>query len=163
MQSLSLQPITARFGSDLIWSPTAPGLAFQPLEDAEAPAENAPRRLAQMRNLAREFRVEIDEQAGVTSQLRLLTQPLLRYEPADGPTNDGAIFAFNAGQDPDALLIIEARAMEGRTRWEFGFGRLHFVEIRAFHGQARAGAASASIGSAVVSGSSPARRSSERR
>jgi hypothetical protein len=87
-----------------------------------------------MRNLAREFRVEIDEQAGVTAQLRLLTQPLLRYEPTSGIAKDGAIFAFNAGTDPDALLLLEAREVDNRLRWEFAFGRLHFVEIRAFRG-----------------------------
>jgi len=133
-QSVSERGITARFESKLIWSPTTPGVRFQPLEDTEAPADNPQRRLAQMRNLARDFKIEIDEQSGVTSQLRLLTQPLLRYEPTVGIAKDGAIFAFNAGTDPDVLLLLEAREAEDRLRWEYAFGRLHFVEIRAFRG-----------------------------
>jgi hypothetical protein len=134
LQSLSQHPIKAQFQSKLIWSPTAAGVEFKQMAAADAPAENAQRRLVQMRNLAREFTVEIDEQAGVTAQLRLLTQPLLRYEPVSGVAKDGAIFAFNAGTDPDALLLIEAREVEGRTQWEFAFGRLHFVAMRASRG-----------------------------
>jgi hypothetical protein len=132
LQSLSQDPITAHFDSKLIWAPKQPGLAFQLAEGADTPAENPPRRIVEMRNLAREFRVEIDEQSGVTSQLRLLTQPLLRYEPTEGSIRDGAIFAFNAGTDPDALLVIEARESENGLRWQYAFGRLHFVAMRAF-------------------------------
>lgn len=134
LQSLSQEPLTAQFESKLIWSPQQPGLRFQRAEGAAAPDQDPQRRLVQMRNIAREFRVEIDEQSGVTSQLRLLTQPLLRYEPVAGTTKDGAIFAFNAGTDPDALLILEARVIDGGLRWEFAFGRLHFVSMRAVRG-----------------------------
>jgi len=131
LQSLSQHPVTARFDSKTIWAPRKPGVEFKPAEDAEAPSDNSQRRLVQMRNLAREFSVEIDEQAGVTTQLRLLTQPILRYEPTTGPAKDGAIFALNAGTDPDVLLVLEAREVAGKLRWEFAFGRLHFVALRA--------------------------------
>jgi len=132
LQSLSQHPVTARFESKTIWAPRKPGVEFNPVEDAEAPSDSAQRRLVQMRNLAREFKVEIDEQTGVTSQLRLLTQPILRYEPTTGPGKDGAIFALNAGTDPDVLLLLEAREAAGKLRWEVAFGRLHFVALRAF-------------------------------
>jgi len=132
LQSLCERPVTATFESKLIWSPKTPGVQFKALNEAEAPAANSAARLAQMRNLAREFTVELDEQSGGTTPLRLLTQPILRYEPRDGIAREGAIFAFSAGNDPDALLLVEARDAEHGPRWEFAFGRLHFVEIRAF-------------------------------
>jgi len=136
LQSLSEQPIIANFQSKLIWSPRSPGVRFQPLEGAEAPANNPQRRLVQMRSLAREFSVEIDEPIGVTSQLRLLSQPIFRYEPSGDTNRDGAIFALNAGTDPDALLLLEARETDQQLQWEFAFGRLHFAEMRAVrHGQ----------------------------
>ena len=132
LQSLSEQPLTARFESQTIWAPRKPGVEFKPAGNAEDPSDDPQRRLVQMRNLAREFTVEIDEQSGVTSQLRLLTQPILRYQPTAGVAKDGAIFALNAGTDPDALLVLEARESGGRLRWEYAFGRLHFVALRAF-------------------------------
>jgi hypothetical protein len=132
LQSLSQHPLTARFDSKTIWAPRKPGIEFKPAGNAEVPADSPQRRLVQMRNLAREFTVEIDEQSGVTSQLRLLTQPIFRYQPTAGPAKDGAIFALSAGTDPDALLVLEARQSGEELRWEYAFGRLHFVALRAF-------------------------------
>ena len=44
-------------------------------------------------------------------ELRLLPQPLYRYESTDPDVLDGALFTFvtSAGTDPEALLLIEAR------------------------------------------------------
>ena len=44
-------------------------------------------------------------------ELRLLPQPLYRYESTDPDVLDGAVFAFvtSAGTDPEALLVLEAR------------------------------------------------------
>jgi hypothetical protein len=137
--SLSEHPITAHFDERPVWNPKTPGLQFRPVEGTEQPADKSWRRLAQMRALAREFSV-----AGIYGRLddttrrplRLLTQPVFRYEPPGGIVRDGAIFAYSADvvvTDPDALLILEARQANGQLRWEYAFARFHFVELTGYH------------------------------
>jgi hypothetical protein len=137
--SLSEYPIEARFGKHLVWNPKKPGLQFKPIEGAEAPDDKSWRRLTQMRALAREFSVTgVYGRLEDTSrrQLRLLTQPIFRYEPTAGIVQDGAIFAFThdvLGTDPDALVVIEARQADGKPRWEYSFARFHFTELTGHH------------------------------
>jgi hypothetical protein len=126
--SLSDQPLTATYENQLVWSPQAAGLRFAALE-AEAPADSSRRRLVQMRALAREFSATMIDLKGETTELRLLSQPIYRYEPKKGEVKDGAIFAFAVGTDPEALLIIEARAKGDDLHWEYAFARFHFVEL----------------------------------
>jgi hypothetical protein len=45
---------------------------------------------------------------------------------------DGALFALvsNAGTDPEVLLLIETREVEGKLRWEYACGRFSDWELR---------------------------------
>jgi hypothetical protein len=132
--SLSEGPITAKFNTQLIWSPKAAGLTFLPVEGAEAVAGDSRRRLVQLRSLAREF--SAIQWKGGRAQLRMLTQPIYRYEPTAGITKDGAIFAFTNtefGTDPDALLVLEARQADDKLRWEYAFARFHYTEMSGNH------------------------------
>jgi len=132
--SLSDRPLTARMDGKLVWSPTAAGLEFRPALGAEAVADDSRRRLVQLRSLAREFTAI--QWKGSRAQLRMLTQPIYRYEPSAGPAKDGAIFAFTNtefGTDPDALLILEARQAGGKLRWEYAFARFHYAELSGNH------------------------------
>jgi hypothetical protein len=132
--SLSDHPITATFGSQLIWSPNSAGLQFRPVEGAEAAAGDSRRRLVQLRSLAREFSAV--RWKGGRAQLRMLTQPIYRYEPTAGITKDGAIFAFTNtefGTDPDALLILEARQIDDKLGWGYAFARFHYMEMSGNH------------------------------
>jgi hypothetical protein len=131
--SLSSQPLVAEFAGAEIWSPKAAGVKFAPVDGADAPAETPRRRLSQMRDLARQFSLELIDLRESKSELRLMTQPLVRYEPKAGPTQDGAIFAFAIGTDPEALLLLESRRSGEAFRWEFAFARFHFVTISAQH------------------------------
>jgi hypothetical protein len=131
--SLSEQPLAATFGSRLVWSPKTPGVRFAPVAGAQAPAEDARRRLNQMRNLARQFAVQMIDLQEAKTELRLMTQPILRYQPTAGITADGAIFAFAVGTDPEALLILEARQHGESLRWEHALARFHFVTLIAQH------------------------------
>jgi hypothetical protein len=134
--SLSDYAITAHVDSKLIWAPKTPGLQFRPVADAPAVAADSRRRLTQLRAMAQEFSAV--QWKGSRSQLRMLTQPLIRYEPAKGVARDGAIFAFTNtefGTDPDALLLLEARESDGKLRWEFAFARLHYGELSGHHGE----------------------------
>jgi hypothetical protein len=132
--SLSDHPITARLDSQLVWSPKEGGVKFQSVDGAEPPAGDSQRRLEQLRALSRQFSAVLWK--GGRSQLRMLTQPIHRYEPASGPVKDGAIFAFTNtefGTDPDALLLLEARHASDGPRWEFAFARFHYAEMSGNH------------------------------
>jgi len=135
--SLSESPLLAQFEQVEVWAPKTAGLKFAPVSDAEEPADTPRRRLSQMRDLARQFTLDLVDIRESKSELRLLTQPLVRYEPKAGRAQDGAIFAFAIGTDPEALLLLESRKSGDTHRWEFAFARFHFVTITARHNGAQ--------------------------
>jgi len=62
-----------------------------------------------MRNIAREFSGAMKDNNDVT-ELRLLTQPIVRYKAPERGVIDGAIFALVwKGTDPEILLVLEDR------------------------------------------------------
>jgi hypothetical protein len=131
--SLATEPLTAEFRGKEVWAPAAAGVKFAPVTGAAAPSGSARLRLTQMKALAREFSASIKDEQGESYQLRLLTQPLFRYEPDDKRVLDGALFAYSLGTDPEVLLMIEARPVKDAFQWQFAFARFHYVELRALH------------------------------
>lgn len=109
------------------WTPRAPGVRVAPIAGAPAPARSAPQRLAQMRDLAREFSATTRDMNQRQWDLRLLTQPVYRYESTDPDVLDGAVFVFvsSAGTDPEVILVIEARepAAGGAPVWHAAVAR----------------------------------------
>jgi hypothetical protein len=81
-----------------------------------------------MRALAREFKASVDLDKGGT-ELRLLSQPVFRYESEV----DGALFAFVLTTDPETLLMIEDRAVDGRPVWHYAFARMSNRSLVAKH------------------------------
>jgi hypothetical protein len=105
------------------WKPEV-GLDRKELVDAPAPAATAAARLIQMKKLVAEFTgYETEEKK--RWDLRLLPAPLYRYPEAKTGVIDGALFAMvsTEGTDPEILLVIEARAENDKTRWEYACGR----------------------------------------
>jgi hypothetical protein len=112
------------------WKPQA-GLARAELPGAAAPAAGTGARLLQMRRLAQEFTGhEIDRQRKHW-ELALLPTPLYRYPAAKTGVVDGTLFALmsNAGTDPEVLLVIEARAKDGKLGWEYACARFSDLEL----------------------------------
>jgi hypothetical protein len=111
------------------WKPLRPGIEPKPIPDAPSPARSAPQRLAQMRALTREFAASAVDYQGRRWELRLLPQPLYRFESTDPDVLDGAVFAMvsSAGTDPELIMVLEARRPEGDTSasptWQFGVAR----------------------------------------
>jgi hypothetical protein len=106
------------------WKPEA-GLERKELPDSGAPAATPAARLVQIKQLAQDFtgyEVDRDEKRW---DLRLLPAPLYRYPTAKTGVIDGALFALvsEAGTDPEVLLLIEAREVDGKMRWEYACGR----------------------------------------
>jgi hypothetical protein len=108
------------------WLPQEPGIKLEPLADAPVPATTPARRLAQMRDLARRFTAHVQRENSKW-EMRLLTQPLYRYEISDerSPVVDGAIFTFvwTAGTDPEVLLILKARRTDKGVQWHYAPAR----------------------------------------
>jgi hypothetical protein len=113
-----------------VWAPRAAGVTFKPLDDAPPVPPTARGRLSQMKTLARNFSATLERTTGEKDELRLLPQPLLRYEPNDKKV-DGALFSFSLGTDPEAILILEANLEGGAPAWQYAFARYHFIGLRA--------------------------------
>jgi len=108
--SLSQLPLRAKLNGSVVWKPAKNGIDWKELEDTPQPASTRPRRLAQMRAIAREFVVTAQNELGKADgdqTMRLLAQPLYRYE-TEGEDVDGALFTFVLGTDPECLLLLES-------------------------------------------------------
>jgi hypothetical protein len=136
-QSLAEGPIVAERGGKVVWKPTGPGVTFRELPDAPQPGETAAARLRQMKSLAGKFGVKATrlERDAKPTELRLLTQPLFRFEPGDPPQSpDGALFGFAEGTDPVGLLLLEVRRTKDGDRWYYAFARITTWAVTAEYG-----------------------------
>jgi hypothetical protein len=117
-------PIMARRQERIVWAPRQNALPFAPLVDAPAPAPSPALRLAQMKTLARRFKVTVMK--GRRIELRLLPQPLLRYAEPAANILDGAVFSCVEATDPEVLLLVEARSdvAHPQGRWHYSIARM---------------------------------------
>lgn len=126
---LADEAVTAEFEEQLVWNPRPPGVQWKPA--AGVPSRDANRRLLQMRTLARRFNVRLSDDKGLAETLRLLPQPIHRYERAGSSSEEGAIFALVTATDPEALLLIESTASDAGLSWRYAFARFHFAVLTA--------------------------------
>jgi hypothetical protein len=130
--SLASGPLVASGGPRGDWSPKETQITMSPLTGAPAPSATPRERLSQMRRLAAAFALEKTTRAGDKRPLRLLSQPVHRYASASHQVSDGALFAFVESTDPEAFLLLEARApAHGPAQWHFGLARMASVQMRA--------------------------------
>lgn len=133
-QSLSLGNVTAKQGGADAWAASRPGIELQSIAGAPPPGKTAPERIRQMRRIADHFRADEIDREGEQTTLRLLTQPIYRYEEPKGELLDGALFAFVQGTDPEVLLLVEARHdAGGHASWQYALARLNGITLRAFY------------------------------
>lgn len=121
LHSLASGPLfPRRQPTDQIWVPKAP-VKLEALPGAPPPDGSAARRLIQMRSIAREFTSHSVDYQKERWELRLLSQPLYRYEKPEGDVIDGALFAFvtSAGTDPEVVLALEAHRAGNTTAWYY--------------------------------------------
>src|SRR5262249_9352307 len=83
--------------------------------------------------MARDCAVTKRERDGSAGELRLLTQPIYRYEAPQAGVIDGALFAFVQGTDPDLFLLLEARESGGKTAWRIAATPLDSVALSLRH------------------------------
>jgi hypothetical protein len=108
----------------IAWDATGSALTRKPLEGGTVPAKTAPGRLTQMRQLARRFTVHetLNDQV---IECRLLAQPIDRYQSEKDEIEDGAIFAFANGTNPEIGLTLEC----GKDGWIYGTVRLSAADV----------------------------------
>jgi hypothetical protein len=130
LHSLSQKVLDPVRDSPVRWQPKA-GLTLKPLPDAPVPADSALKRGFQLRALSRDFAARSIDRQQTTWQLRLLPQPLYRYESTDPNVIDGALFAFvtSAGTDPEAIVILEARQVDNAPQWQYGLARFSDLNV----------------------------------
>jgi hypothetical protein len=131
--SLATEPVRASRDGRPEWFPTGAGVQLKPVEGAPTPAGTPAQRLRQLRALAREFTAAKTDRKGDTRELRLLTQPIFRYETTDPALPDGGLFAFVEGTDPEVFLQIETRRADGRVAWHYTVCRMNSVALRVNH------------------------------
>ena len=134
--SLSASPLGARRDGEKVWDVAAGHVRPRPISDAPRPSATAAERLRQMRALAREFKATFNNPPDL-SEIRLLTQPIYRFETEGKRTDvlDGALFAFVHTTDPEVLLVIEARPESegGPMAWHYSLARMSMVNLRVHH------------------------------
>ncbi len=106
---------------------------MKPIPEAPIPAATPAQRLRQMRELAKEFTGRQTNRKGVDGDMRLLTQPICRYEGKEPPLIDGGLFAFVQGTDPEVVLLIEAPQIDGKPQWQYSLSRMTSIELRVSH------------------------------
>jgi hypothetical protein len=136
VHSLSERPILGNLGDRPVWNSSRAGVEFKPVSNAPTPAKTAPARLTQMRAISKEFTVEKTDREGARQQMRLLTQPIFRYQSSLSQLADGAVFAFVQGTDPEVLLLLESRDADGQVAWHYALARMDSVVFQAnYQGQ----------------------------
>jgi hypothetical protein len=115
-----------------VWTPQRYGLLNQRFSEASPPAESKPRRLTQMRDLARRFsatfyRAEPEE----ATPLRLLTTPIYRFAAEADGIVDGALFSLANATDPDVLLLVEAvrDGADSPAYWRYSVARMTSAKL----------------------------------
>jgi hypothetical protein len=129
--SLAQASLTASGPSGRKWLCEQAGLEFQPVPDADEPAGSQAARRRQMRDIAEQFQADKTDRQQDQRTLRLLTQPLYRYELSRDDLLDGALLALVEGTDPEVLLLIEARKTGERFGWQYALARLNSVRLQA--------------------------------
>ncbi len=131
VQSLSAEPLVGFLGKKEMWRSSRAGLEYQRVPGAAAPAATAPARLAQMRTISGAFATEqTDRDDGSKRQMRLLTQPVVRYASKPQDVIDGGMFAFVHGTDPEVLLMLEAQETKTGPAWFYALARMNSTAFK---------------------------------
>ena len=123
--------VTARVPPDFAWLPRQSQLELAPLPEAPPPAGRTNLRERQAKLLARRFDAhEFWDPNNSRFELRLLQTPLHRYQDEAAGVQDGMLFAFVHGTNPEVLLLLEAHPKgEGGAEWRYGLIRMGSAEL----------------------------------
>lgn len=127
-QSVSRSSLVAVHKKQPVWHPSSAGVERKAVPDAPTPAASIRQR--QMKALPGRFTASVGKNKH-RRKIRLLTQPIYRYEPKDSKLRDGALLAFVQGTDPELLLLLEAWPDGTNYESRYGLARMISVSIEA--------------------------------
>ena len=112
------------------WQPAKAQAQFSPLPNGPAAAAKETARLRQLKEIARRFEAhEFWDPENSRFELRLLVQPVHRYSDSAADIQDGAVFVFAHGTNPEAILMIEAVGPTiEKSTWQYGLVRTSNAE-----------------------------------
>ena len=118
LHSLSLGALSVVGPNGRRWEPK--GLeGLRVLPGAPTPADSAARRQLQIKELVRDFTAHVNVR-GDRWELRLLPQPLYKYDGPDLDVLSGAVFTFVGFiTDPEIILLLEARRTPQGPKWHY--------------------------------------------
>jgi hypothetical protein len=135
LTSLAPGPISATIEGIGTWEPSSAGIVMQKFPKAPLPAEDATKRLRQMKELVRQFKAHEttkprDHPAVERYELRVLPQPVHRYADPQSGLIDGGMFIIAYGRNPEVVLLVEARR-EGSSdpEWHCGFAPISLAQL----------------------------------
>ena len=123
--------ITVHGPQSLLWRPGNIQVAPRPLQNAGEPDRSETGRLRQLKDQARRFSAyEMWDPENSRFEMRLLVQPVHRYQDEQRQIIDGAVFLLAVDNNPQILLIIEMLAAEANgSRWQYLLGRVSSAEL----------------------------------
>jgi len=131
MTSLVGTPLRCERGGQVRWMPKSGSLIDQPLPAVGVPEDRPVARLTTMRNIARRFEAENFLRDGKASALRLMPQPIDRFQDEAAGVQDAGLFAFVEANDPELLLLVEAKKISnGEKTWRYTVARMTSRELR---------------------------------
>jgi hypothetical protein len=131
-KSLSTHALTATREDKPAWSTGESDISFHEIAHDSPPADREARRAQQMRDIARRFTADLVHPEKGRNALRLLPQPVYRYEKLPKDLVDGALFAFVQGTDPEVFLLIEAEKTDAGVRWRYAASRMNMFELHLY-------------------------------
>lgn len=125
MTSLVGTPLRCERRGQARWTPKTGGLLDQAVPETGAPEDRPVARLTTMRNIARRFEAQNFLRDGKPNALRLMPQPIDRYQDEPAGLLDAGLFAFVEANDPELLLLIEAhKSAAGEKSWRYTIARM---------------------------------------
>jgi hypothetical protein len=123
--------VSATFPTIAAWKPDKVQVEPVAIPGAPVPDANQAVRLRQIKDLSRRFTAhEFWDPDNSRFELRLMVQPVHRYQDAKGGLVDGAAFVFAHGTNPELILLIEAIGPSPeKARWHYGVARTGSAEF----------------------------------
>lgn len=125
--SLTEDKLVVEWSPDRSFRATEPGITWESVPDATAPAARSTERKRQAREIARGFsgRIVINPKTNNTAEMRLLITPLVEYHDPEAKLLLGAVFGLEInGTNPDLLIRLEVRSKDGKPQWHFAAARM---------------------------------------
>jgi len=116
---------------DTFWEPKKTQIEPQLIPDAPVPAGKESLRLRQLKQLSRRFMAhEFWDPDNSRFELRLLVQPIHRYQSPTLKIHDAAVFVMANGTNPEIVILIEALGDTlPNSRWHYSFAPMGSAEF----------------------------------